>query len=726
MTKVITKKFDKWNSGAYSTGYKSYGKSTYSNSSFWMDDDFLSSRDLSESSNKIDYVKLAGYKRAISNFVRIVTGKDNIPVNYSSGKDSYTDGKQVVISSKLDEKEFDSTVGLALHEGSHIALTDFKTAAHRLSFHGANDVQRLLNAFPDVYIRDVEARLKTLVNVIEDRRIDYFIFKSAPGYQGYYQALYEKYFNSKDIDQALLLNLKTKVTWDSYEFHIVNFANPNRQLNALPGLLKIWNMISLSTIGRLKNTNDVIDLAIEVFHEIHNQLAAEKANSQTQPNQPNQSNGSGAGNDSNGADVNEDENDSQGGMDSNLDIPNMMGEQTNSNSGPEKESNSQNTNGTPQLSDKEQKLAEKILKKLDSAIKKQKEFLDGNISKRKLSKSDAEKINAATEANIKHQSVGDGTYEIDGVKLQGKSMQCMVVNGMNSSLFDSNLLAGHATETTYLDNVKRRFSSTRPDYIAEGITLGVLLGKRLKTRDEERSLKTSRLETGRIDRRLIAELGFGNDRVFAQVLHSSVTPSIVHISLDASGSMSGTKWQRAMKTAVAIAKAGTMISSLDVVISIRGSVGDSPLMWIIYDSRKDSFNAIKEKFYLVTYSGSTPEGLCYEAVMKEILASANGKEAFFINICDGEPGFSSYQSGVYCAYHGEFAIAHTKKQIDKMREAGIKVLAYFIDDRPVDSTSENKSFNNFKRMYGKDSEHIDVDNLTQLSRSLNNMLERQN
>jgi hypothetical protein len=725
MNKTETKKFDKWSTGAYSTGYKSYGKSTYSNSSFWMDDDFLSSRDLNEL-DKIDYVKLAGYKRAIANFVRIVTGKDDIPVNYSSGRDSYTDGKSVVISSKLDEKEFDSTVGLALHEGSHIALTDFNTAQHRLSYHGASDISRLRNSFPNLHYTIIESQLKTLVNVIEDRRIDYFIFKSAPGYQGYYQALYEKYFNSKDIDQALLLNLKTEVTWDSYEFHIVNFANPNRQLNALPGLLKIWNMISLSTIGRLKNTNDVIDLAIEVFREIHTHLAVDKANAQTQPNQPNQSNGSGAGNESNGADVNEDVNDSQGGMDSNLDMPNMVGEQTDSNSGPEKESNSQNANGTPQLSDKEQKQAEKILRKLDAAIKKQKEFLDGKISKRKLSKSDAEKINAATEANISHQTVGDGTYEIDGVKLQGKSIKCMVVNGMSTSLFDSDLLRGHAHSTSSLGYLKRRFSSTRPDYIAEGISLGVLLGKRLKTRDEERSLKTSRLETGRIDRRLVAELGFGNDRVFAQVLHSSVTPSIVHISLDASGSMSGTKWTRAMKTAVAIAKAGTMISSLDVVISIRGSVGDSPLMWVIYDSRKDSFNAIKEKFYLVSYSGSTPEGLCYEAVMKEILASANGKEAFFINICDGEPGFSAYQSGEYCPYHGDFATAHTKKQVDKMREAGIKVLAYFIDDRPVDSTAENKSFNNFKRMYGKDSEHIDVDNLTQLSRSLNNMLERQN
>ena len=121
-TKELTKKYSKWS--GYDTGYKSSSRS-YGNSSFWMDDDFLT-KETSTPGSKVDIVKLAGYKRAISNFVRIVTNKDNIRVSYSSGDSSYTDGETVVISSKLDEKEFDSTVGLALHEGSHIALTDFK------------------------------------------------------------------------------------------------------------------------------------------------------------------------------------------------------------------------------------------------------------------------------------------------------------------------------------------------------------------------------------------------------------------------------------------------------------------------------------------------------------------------------------------------------------------------------------------------------------------------
>ena len=247
--------------------------------------------------------------------------------------------------------------------------------------------------------------------------------------------------------------------------------------------------------------------------------------------------------------------------------------------------------------------------------------------------------------------------------------------------------------------------------------LGTLLGKRLKTRDEDRTLKTTRMETGRIDRRLVAELGFGNDRVFSQTIHNVVTPSIIHISLDASGSMSGDKWESAMKTAVAIAKAASMVKSLDCVISIRSTQGQDPLMWVVYDSRKTSFAAAKEYFYGVHASGSTPEGLCYQAVLKDILAMSNGKDAYLINICDGEPGFS----GNGFSYGGSEALEHTRKQVEMMRQAGVKVLSFFVSDSQF---GLDRSRANHTKMYGKDAQVIDLNNLTQLSNSINKMFVR--
>ena len=73
-----------------------------------------------------DLVALAGYRRAIANFVNIVTNKQDVPVRFASSGDSYTDGKSVTLSSNINDKNFDPIVGLALHEGSHIVHSDFE------------------------------------------------------------------------------------------------------------------------------------------------------------------------------------------------------------------------------------------------------------------------------------------------------------------------------------------------------------------------------------------------------------------------------------------------------------------------------------------------------------------------------------------------------------------------------------------------------------------------
>ena len=96
-------------------------------SSYWIDSDFFNPNTIHDDTNSqksSDLMALSSYKRAISNFVNIVTNK-NIDVKFRTSGDSYTDGNTVTISSKINESDFDPIVGLALHEGSHIKLTDF-------------------------------------------------------------------------------------------------------------------------------------------------------------------------------------------------------------------------------------------------------------------------------------------------------------------------------------------------------------------------------------------------------------------------------------------------------------------------------------------------------------------------------------------------------------------------------------------------------------------------
>ena len=105
-------------------------------SSYWLDDDFMA--DVEGMGPSKDPVKLAAYRKAVGNFVRIVTGEP-IAVNFSDGNDSYTDGKTVTIAAKMKESDFDSSVGLALHEGSHIKLTDFDVLKTMDSFIQSHD-----------------------------------------------------------------------------------------------------------------------------------------------------------------------------------------------------------------------------------------------------------------------------------------------------------------------------------------------------------------------------------------------------------------------------------------------------------------------------------------------------------------------------------------------------------------------------------------------------------
>ena len=66
----------------------------------------------------------------------------------------------------------------------------------------------------------VVGHLKNMLNYVEDRRIDYYVFTTSPGYKGYYHSMYDKYFYSKIIDKALQSTEHTDEVIESYMFRI--------------------------------------------------------------------------------------------------------------------------------------------------------------------------------------------------------------------------------------------------------------------------------------------------------------------------------------------------------------------------------------------------------------------------------------------------------------------------------------------------------------------------
>jgi len=244
------------------------------------------------------------------------------------------------------------------------------------------------------------------------------------------------------------------------------------------------------------------------------------------------------------------------------------------------------------------------------------------------------------------------------------------------------------------------------------------LGRKLQVRGEESQLKFSRQDSGKIDKRLIAELGFGNSNVFSHTLTERFNKAYLHLSVDASGSMGGKKWNKAMTSAVAMIKACDMAGNIDVVLSIRtthckGGTQGVPMIIVCYDSRTDKLQKVKSLFGALDVSGTTPEGLCFEAIEKDLIPGNSNQDSYFINFSDGQPYYDNGE--IY--YSGERAQRHTKKMCDNMRAKGISVLSYFISDYSVSDDSYDAKA--FKSMYGKDAEFITPTNMMAVAKTMN-------
>ena len=176
------------------------------------------------------------------------------------------------------------------------------------------------------------------------------------------------------------------------------------------------------------------------------------------------------------------------------------------------------------------------------------------------------------------------------------------------------------------------------DAINEGIRLGAILGKKLKIRGEEKDLIFTRQNTGKINKRLISELGFGNSNVFSQIQKEKFNKANLHLSIDGSGSMSGTKFAKAIKSAVAMCKASEMAGNISVTVDVRYTHDNKPVVIVIYDSKKDNMTHIKTFWKTLRAAGVTPESLCFEAIMKKWLQGSTGEDNYFINYSDERLG----------------------------------------------------------------------------------------
>ena len=502
-----------------------------------------------------------------------------------------------------------------------------------------------------------------MINYIEDRRIDNIVFKSSPGYKGYYHTLYSKFFNHKTIGKGLRSKEYRGADFESYLFRIINFTNPDTVLDALPRLRDIYRVIDMKNISRLKSTEDSINVAKSVC-EIVFKIVDEN---QSQGNQP------------------------DGGSE---ESESPEGEGSSSNAGGGTEVDTGDAKMTPDDNAQAgEELNERTKRQVESIFQKSQDFLDGKTQKTKLTKSDKQIVDALSNSNSELVEAGD---------IKTGKTPVVVIPDLTQQLIDSRAFSFLYHYT---------YGNDKEDAINEGLRLGAMLGKKLKVRGEEKDLVFTRQNTGKINKRLISELGFGNSNVFSQIVKEKYNRANLHLSIDASGSMSGGKLTKAMTSAVAMVKACEMAGNINVVVSFRWTSKDKPVVIICYDSRKDKINKIKKLWPSINAGGTTPESLCYEALMKKWLGGVRGEDNYFINYADGAPYFSS--KSVY--YHGDYAADHARKMVKMMKNNGIKISSYFISS----GTPWDGEVNTFKRMYGKDASFINPTNMMEVARTMN-------
>lgn len=702
-------------------------------SSFWYDDyntsfDYLEQyssykkQDLDAYKKTHNLYKLASVRRAISNFVQIVTNK-SIPVTFATKSDSMTDGEKVILSADVDDN-FDVSVGLALHEGSHIVLSDFKLLKEMNALRSAIDaskatftspieaevrIEKLIAGYAPNYVSEftevysnkgkigkfgipndeVMDILQGLTNWLEDRRIDNYIYTSAPGYRDYYVSMYDHYFNDKSVTRGIQSDEFTEETLESYMFRIINLLNENSDLNKLKGLREIYRLIDLKKIGRLKSTTETLRLAIEIVSKM---LGYARKNDEYQKKEQN-GNGDGGNGQSSMSGGSGDGDDQMGGTNS---------------------STSDSTDGDESKDMLSKTAAEQLRKK----FQKQKDFLKGDIKKKKLTNSENKKVDDIQQSGTELVRVGSD-YENQNGDRVGKGVDCVVVKKLTKAILESE-------DFPFTSNSWRSDGLAEPyaDEVKKGVVLGTLLGNKLQIRSESRDTVFSRLKKGKIDARMIATLGYDNENVFYTKEVDQFKKANLHISIDYSGSMHGDKIKRAVVSTVAIVKACEMARNINTQVSIRSTDSGGrglPYVALVHDSRRDSFRQFCDYMGKLQVTNTTPEGLCFEAIMKELIPSTNDTDSYFLNFSDGQPTYSINQGTDCIHYGGDAAAEHTNRQIKKMQMNGINILSYFITEYRNSVIEHTTDWRIFKKCYGNDAKHVNVENMLQVAKTMNEL-----
>jgi len=631
----------------------------------------------------IEAIRLTEYRRSIADFVHIITGGDpGIRVEFTNGTEAQTDGATVTIGMPPDgQRNCDFLVGVALHEGSHCAYSPCITWKRLIAFgsdshFGRSIIDQVNGKSHTPFSPKIEASMAAneyarklfffIVNILEDMRIDRLVYSLAPGYRPYYMEIYDTIIFSEDNDEALKNGKFRNTTARNYTRMLMSLPNDNLNPADLPDFNKIIEIVDLDNIDR------IFDLPIGPWHYYAASDSWENGSLDPLVESWKQ--------------VDPVWTKATQIMEIILDHCTDL------------------TFDDP-ISRSGQGVKSANSRRLDDYYRGRVKWLNGESEKTKVP-SDLERYSKIVyDAEIELQIVG-------GDDMIPPKIPVMVIRNV--------------TKTNMWHGIPffERVSGVGRD-LSEGKRMGAVLAQKLQFRSEPDVIRFNRQDRGSIDKRMLHQLGADNYNVFTKTRTDSFTPVLIHLTLDASGSMEGHAWRNAINLATAMAVLADKNPMIEVIVSVRGTgvagTDFTACIAVIHDSRKRQFVESEEVFAHISPSGYTPEALCFAATLDLLLEETNS-DTYFINVSDGMPDFT-----VPTANNGRFsygkvsAIPHTQLMVRRMQEAGVRVMSYF-----VGNVIDGKTEDTFRLMYKDTARFIDIQSMPDILRTLESFLSDRN
>ena len=178
-------------------------------SNFWNDIQVNNNVDVDDKP-KVDHIALAGYRRAIANFVNIVTNRSDIKVRYQQNGDSYTDGKTVTIGSKIDD--------------IHVTLDSHRTVDVAHPIFWVNSEGKRPDPFTLISVDDVENGVWATTNPSwENKALEYV--KSLASHARYPLCIWPPHCRIGTWGHGIVKSVSDAlVKWEEDRFGVIDFV----------------------------------------------------------------------------------------------------------------------------------------------------------------------------------------------------------------------------------------------------------------------------------------------------------------------------------------------------------------------------------------------------------------------------------------------------------------------------------------------------------------------